>query len=1260
MSFLGINDTALQLGSSAPFCYVKAVVRKPENVTRSSRPPLAHSFYCKFQYNYAHACAVSTRLLFLIEPGYEATGKATDFTFEEIVKKVKEHHCPKPSQIAQRFKFNTRVQGATESISEFVAELRSIATYCEFKDATITEMMRDRLVCGVRDKRLQQRLLAEPDNVAFDKALKLAQSFEAAEKDVKDMQRHDPSGHVSAQVNKATHKQQQPPSHKPSSCFRCGANHNPSTCRFKQEQCHSCGKTGHIAKVCRSKPKPRPEKKLKTHKVEESSTSPSEYTLFPVKDAKSSPLQTTVKLDGHSVTMEIDTGASVSLISEATFRKIWGPQPPHLQASTVTLHGYGGEQIPVVGSLNVTVQHCQQTEELSLTVVAGDGPSLLGRDWLAKIKLDWKRIMKLDERDQLQQILERHAAVFAPGLGKVEGVEVKLQVNTQVPPKFCKARPLPFALRQRVEKELDRLEAEQVIAPVQFSEWAAPIVPVTKSNGSVRICGDYKLTANQATKTEVYPLPRIEELFTSLTGGTCFSKLDLSHAYLQLSLAEESQPYLTINTHRGLYRYKRLPFGVASAPAIFQRTMESLLQGIPHVCVYIDDILITGSTEQEHLHNLEAVLNRLQKVGMKLKKEKCEFLAAEVEYLGHRISKEGLQPTEAKVRAITEAPDPQNVTELKSFLGLVNYYSRFLPNLATTLSPLYALLHKNTPWRWRKEHKEAVQQVKAMLKSPDVLVHYDPDKPLVLTCDASPYGVGAVLSHSLDDKSDRPVAYASRSLSAVERRYSQLDKEALAIVYGVKQFHQYLCGRVFQIYSDHKPLMYLFNESKGVPTMASARVQRWALTLSAYNYRIRYKKGSEVPNADALSRLPLPDVPDNVPIPAEHILLMEHLSNTPASATQIRTMTHRNPTLAKIKTYVQQGRWPSGSNSDPETQPYWRRKDELSLEDGCLLWGQRVIVPPRLREKVLSELHETHPGICRTKALARQYVWWPRIDDDLESLVKKCAVCQQSRPNPPAAPLHPWEWPHEPWTRIHADYAGPFMGRMFLVIVDSHTKWMEVHITGNSTAQTTIDKMRTTFAALGIPEQVVSDNGPAFKSEEFKEFLRKNCVRHSMTSPYHPASNGLAERAVQTLKSGLKKMRDGNLETRLARFLFWYRTTPHATTGVSPAELLFGRRLRSPLDKLKPELSRNVRHRQENQKSNHDYHAKERDISPGCTVYAKNFGRGKPWLSGVVEEEKGPVSFMIKLSDGRKVNPLNTKLSCWNFNLVNADQFSRE
>ena len=257
---------------------------------------------------------------------------------------------------------------------------------------------------------------------------------------------------------------------------------------------------------------------------------------------------------------------------------------------------------------------------------------------------------------------------------------------------------MPYALKTKVEQELDRLEQQDVLERVEFSNWAAPIVPVVKQDGSVRICGDYKLTVNQVAETDTYPLPRIEDMFASLSGGKTFTKLDLLHAYQQIPLDEESKEYTTINTHRGLYRYKRLPFGVASAPSIFQRTIESILQGIPRVTVYIDDILITGTTQEEHLRNLEEVLSRLEKANIRLKLCKCAFFLPSVDYLGHRISAQGLQPLADKVKAILDAPAPRNVSQLKSFLGSLNYYSKFLPNLSSTLAPLYRLLHKNARW----------------------------------------------------------------------------------------------------------------------------------------------------------------------------------------------------------------------------------------------------------------------------------------------------------------------------------------------------------------------------------------------------------------------------------------------------------------------------------------------------------------------------------------------------------------------------------
>ena len=244
---------------------------------------------------------------------------------------------------------------------------------------------------------------------------------------------------------------------------------------------------------------------------------------------------------------------------------------------------------------------------------------------------------------------------------------------------------------------------------------------------------------------------------------------------------------MTINTHKGLFRYRRLPFEVSSAPAIFQRIMETLLQGIPGVCVYLDDILIIGRTEEEHLEHLTETLRRLKEADMRLKPAKCQYLLPSVEYLGHTISKTGLQTADSKVDAIVNAPAPTNVTELRSFLGLVNYYGKFLPNLATLLSPLYALLQKRRPWKWAAEQAKTFRDVKALLQSSRVLVHFDDSLPLVLETDASPYGVGAVLSHKMTNGDIRPVSFASRTLTTTEQKYSQLEKEALAIIFGVRK-----------------------------------------------------------------------------------------------------------------------------------------------------------------------------------------------------------------------------------------------------------------------------------------------------------------------------------------------------------------------------------------------------------------------------------------------------------------------------------------
>ena len=518
----------------------------------------------------------------------------------------------------------------------------------------------------------------------------------------------------------------------------------------------------------------------------QTSESPGAYGMFQMTAGTTRPFHTTIMVNGSLLVMEVDTGASVSVISESTFHAIQnGVTTLELKETATQLHTYTAESIAITGSIEVQVEHCGQTRKLPLIVSAGDGPALLGRDWLSALRLDWKSIFAVGKNPTLQEVMGRQADVFKDGLGEQKGVAAKIHVYKDARPEFRKPNRVPFAIWEKVEKELDRLFSLGVIEPVKFSDWVAPIVPVLKGDGRVRICGDYKVTVNKAAKVDkCIPTPQDRRTICLTCGEKTFTKLDLSHAYLQVTLAPESQKYVTVNTHRGLFKYKCLPFRVASAPSIFQRVMESVLQGIAGVCVCLDDILVTGHTEQEHRHNLTQVLSHLEAAGMRLKKEKCAFMLPSVSYLGHVISAEGLHTSELKVKAVVDAPEPKNLAELRSFLGMVNYYR---PDLATTLALLYLLLCQTTQWKWGREQEEAFKTVKDQLKSGQVLTHFDDLLPLVLACDASPYGVGAVLSHRMPDGVERPVGFASQTLTTAEKNYSHLDKEALAIVFGVKK-----------------------------------------------------------------------------------------------------------------------------------------------------------------------------------------------------------------------------------------------------------------------------------------------------------------------------------------------------------------------------------------------------------------------------------------------------------------------------------------
>jgi hypothetical protein len=519
--------------------------------------------------------------------------------------------------------------------------------------------------------------------------------------------------------------------------------------------------------------------------------------------------------------MEVDTAADYSIMSKSMYVEKYRDIP--LLSSRVKLKTYTGELLKVCGEMECNIVYEGHKYVLWMIIADYEGkPTLLGRNWLDYIKLDWGQIFSVTQLESgnskgpLNKLLSKHSELFKEGYSGMTGLEAHIRMKENANPIFVKSRKVPYALKVEVEKELDKLEKHGVIIKTERSNWASPIVVIPKADKSVRICGDYKVTINPEVEDEQYPLPTTQDLYAEMQGSKVFTKLDLTHAYAQLSVDKESQEYLTISTHKGLYSYTKLPYGVKSAPKIFQAKMDQILQGVEKCVCKQDDILIGGDNERENLEILAEVLNRLHRYNTHLKLEKCEFLKTELVYLGLKINAEGLHPVDEKIDAIKKAPIPRNVSELRSFLGMIQYYHSFLPGLATTLAPLHQLLQKEVRWEWTTECQQSYDTCKEGLTSDTLLVHYDVNRELRLACDASSYGLGAVISHVMDDGQERPIAYASRTLSSSEKNYAQIEREALSIIFGVKKFHQYLYGRKFTLITDHKPLLAILGPNSAI------------------------------------------------------------------------------------------------------------------------------------------------------------------------------------------------------------------------------------------------------------------------------------------------------------------------------------------------------------------------------------------------------------------------------------------------------------
>lgn len=1149
-----------------------------------------------------------------------------EVSFKEIIEALRKKFVIRPSEIVCSYRFHNRKQQNGEPFTDFLDDLKKIGMDCNFLETD--RMLRDQIVCGIVDSKVQQQLLAI-QNLDYAKAVDICRINELTLKNVQQIRA---ASSIREETVQFVEKKKQEYDTSNRCCYRCGElGHLAKYCNRKLENviCKFCHKQGHLLKACLLKKKGNGRSDV--HMVDQDLQSGEEEIVNNLHHAndlgpKLDAIMIQVVLDGRQHDMEVDSGASMSIIGKAEFLKLW-PKNTALKPSNVILRTWTQEKIRVLGSIETKVQCGARSATLPLLVAPGNSPSLMGRNWFSALGISVTGMHKVGGREDWL-LKEEFQEIFKDGLGTYTGPEVSIELDEMVQPIFMKSRKVPFPLKVKVEEEIERQIQLGVLEPVSYSKWASPVVPVLKPDGTVRLCGDYKGTLNKAIVTDTYPLPTANESFVALSGASVFTKLDLEQAYTQMKVDERSADLLTINTQKGLFRVKRMAFGIKSAPGLFQRTMEALLAGIPGVAVLLDDILISGKDDEEHDERVKAVLGRLTSAGLRLKKAKCVFGANEVVFLGYKVDKHGIHPTEEKIAAIKNAPTPTNKTELQAFLGLLGFYERFLRGKSTILEPLHRLLDKKAIWIWSQKHDDAFARVKDLLQSDDLLVHYDLNKPLVLSCDASPYGVGAVLSHVMEDGSERPIAYGSRTLHQHERNYAQIDKEALSIMFGLSKFHQYVFGRKFRIVTDHKPLLGLLHPNKRIPEVISPRMFRWSLKLGTYDYDLEFRPGKLHSNADGLSRLPL-KVQESGDLPSEElteIFLLQASLDAPISVGRIAQETSMDAELKLVYQYTLHG-WPGIIPS--EVQPFAKKQSEFTIEQNCLLWGTRVIVPKVLREEILSIIHSIHQGICQMKAVARSYVWWPHIDDDIERLVGKCVQCQQNRNNPPKAPSHPWVYPEKPWSRLHLDFAGPFQGKILFIVVDAYSKWPEVKVVPSTSSAAVIKALRDMFSTHGLPDTIMTDNGTAFTSWDFKEFLRRNGVKHVLSSPYHPSSNGQVERMVGTVKQHLRKMGDEGWDLKIPRLLLQLRSTPCTTTGKTPSSLLMNRELETVLGRMVPRPATNS--------NSVKIQEEGRVLNVGDEVMFRTYQGNPKWKPGKIIGKKGGRIYELEDADDRRV-----------------------
>lgn len=1107
--------------------------------------------------------------------------EATD-VYEVALEKLNEYFLPKQSKVYERHIFRLLKQEPDERFEKFLVRLRQQSKKCKFASAEDDNII-DQVVEKCYSMELKKRILTLGDDVTLDKVIYEANAIESVQRQLSDYGSN--NSRPTNVINKIETKRENTNN---KCCSRCGnEKHNSDSrlCPARDRKCSKCGYIGHYMAQCRTRQGKRkfthaegskmPNKKFKYNNETTNSTESKEdskkansmsninYIFYFDADGK-------IKCDiggVNGIELLIDSGSKHNILTDKTWNKLksYNIQVTNQKANPDKIFMAYGSSTPlkVLGSFEA-VTKIGTEERLSTFYVIEDGTrDLLGKETAVDLK-----VLKLGL--EINMVSEPKVVIPFP---KFKGIKLDIAIDNTVTPVSQPCRRIPVPLEERVNKKIDELIKLDIIEPVnEPSKWVNPIVPVLKGADEVRLCVDMRI-ANKAILREHYPLPTMDQILPKFNKARFFSKLDIKDAFHQIEISEGSRHITTFITNRGLFRYKRLMFGISCAPELFQKTLEKILLPCEGTLNFIDDIIVYGKDEREHEARLNNVLEVLKNYNVVLNREKCIFNARVVQFLGHQLSAEGVKPLDSYIKSVETFREPKTIEEVQSFLGLLNYVNKWIPNFSTLTEPIRKLLTLKIGQRadvtgyWKHEQKTAFVQLKDRLQNIPTLGYYDPKDKTQVLADASPVGLGAVLVQ-IDNRGPRIIAFGNRSLSEVEKRYCQTEREALALVWAVEHFHVYLYGReTFDLVTDHKPLEVIF----GSRSKPCARIERWVLRMQSYNYKVIYRPGKNN-IADPFSRLCYRTVASLSSDEDQcHINQLVQYARPNAIPMQVLIeASEQDEEIQLIKEALNSNAW------DSRIVQYRVFQPELWFHDGILLRGDKIVIPSALRKQVLEAAHEGHPGIVAMKARLRTKVWWPKVDKDAEAKVKSCRGCTLASAGNPPFPLKRRNLPDQAWQDIAIDYLGPLpSGHYLLVVVDYYSRYKEIKSTKSITTTDTTKILKDIFSRLGIPLTITADNGRQFISQEFKDFCQEMGIKLISTTPYSPQENGEVERQNRDILKRLQISQSlkTDWQSDLLDYLMMYNSTPHNTTGKTPGELFFCRKFRDKLPSIVGERS---------------------------------------------------------------------------------------